>query len=76
MVGGMDDFQGRVEVCTEALIYSTVCRVGWDNLDAQVVCRQLGFDGEWLNVLNMLYTSYRNSVISLLMLVSPSFIAQ
>ena len=43
LVGGMDDAQGRVEVCTEDFIYSTVCSSGWDNLDAQVVCRQLEF---------------------------------
>ena len=45
LVGGIDQFQGRVEVCTTALVYSTVCSIGWDNLDAQVVCRQLGFGG-------------------------------
>ena len=47
LVGGMDQFQGRVEVCTEALVYSTVCSYGWDNLDAQVVCRQLEFGSKY-----------------------------
>ena len=42
LVGGVDQFQGRVEVCTDAFVYSTVCSSGWDNLDAQVVCGQLG----------------------------------
>ena len=48
LVGGVDLFQGRVEVCTNASVFSTVCSIGWDNRDAQVVCRQLGFkiDGE------------------------------
>ena len=45
LVGGVDQFQGRVEVCTYASVNSTVCSEGWDNLDAQVVCRQLGFNG-------------------------------
>ena len=45
LVGGVDQFQGRVEVCTNASVYSTVCSEGWDNLDAQVVCSQLGFNG-------------------------------
>ncbi len=33
---------GRVEICNERS-YTTVCRDDWDNLDASVVCSQLGF---------------------------------
>ena len=47
LVGGVDEFQGRVEVCTEALVYSTVCSSGWDIRDAQVVCRELGLVGNY-----------------------------
>lgn len=33
---------GRVEVCVE-LSWTTICDTSWDNLDASVICSQLGF---------------------------------
>ena len=44
LVDGRSDTEGQVEICVDGL-WGSVCADKWDYRDAQVVCRQLKFNG-------------------------------
>ena len=42
LLGSRDYHEGRVEIMYQG-IWGTICDSGWDDIDATVVCRELGF---------------------------------
>ena len=42
VMGGANPLEGRIEIC-QSNEYGTVCDDFWDELEAKVVCKQLGY---------------------------------
>ena len=42
LLEGIGTFEGRIEYCSGG-VWRTICDDAWDNRDASVVCRQLGY---------------------------------
>ena len=65
LVDGIVSYRGRVEYCVDGT-WTSICSAGWwDDNDASVVCRQLGYDmGRprlWVNIIHMsMYLLYCN----------------
>lgn len=45
LFGGDTNLEGRVEVCDGGQ-WKTICDDGFDNVDASVICKQLGFPSQ------------------------------
>ena len=52
MAGGQSPNEGRVELCLQET-WGTVSDDGWSSIDAQVVCRQVGYSlvGQYTKIL-------------------------
>ena len=47
----MNDNEGQVEICYNG-VWGLVCANGWDQVDANLVCAQLGYYGQGGESLN------------------------
>ena len=70
LVGGTSENEGRVEVLHDGE-WGTVCANGWGDVDARVVCDQLGFFGEATAVPGSQFSSGKLEAVRSLWLVLP-----
>ncbi len=59
-MGGAVTNEGRVEICSNNT-YGTVCNVQWNDADAAVICRELGFMAQGKT---LLYSTQRPAFIN------------
>ena len=63
LAGGQISTEGRVEVCVNGY-WDTVCNDGWDVIDGNIVCKQLGFQpfGEYTCDMTTKLSTFKKSI--------------